>query len=120
MLPVIAAAALAVSHASGLPLERGAYVDVKTGCHGAAMSAHSWYSGRGYVIQAPHARCKALHVRRRGHGVFELKETCRDESMPNSDYKVSERIQVISPTEYVIHNDFGRFRARLCRDVEPR
>ena len=120
LLTIIAAAAIAASAtahpAGGLSLERGAYVSAGVPCADAANSAHSWYSGSGYVIQAPHARCRALRVRLRGHGVFEVLQTCRDESMPNSDYRVHERIQVIGPTEYVVKNDFGRFHARWCRE----
>ena len=120
LLTIIAAAAIAASAtahpAGGLSLERGAYVSAGVPCADAANSAHSWYSGSGYVIQAPHARCRALRVRLRGHGVFEVVQTCRDESMPNSDYRVHERIQVIGPTEYVVKNDFGRFHARWCRE----
>jgi hypothetical protein len=114
-------AASAAGHpAGGLLLDRGVYVDVGSPCGGAAMAAHSWYSGSGYVIEAPHARCKLLNVRRRGRGVFEVKETCRDESMPDSDYGVSERIRVISSTEYLVRNNFGRFHARWCSGSEPR
>ena len=120
LLTIIAAAAIAASAtahpAGGLSLERGAYVSAGVPCADAANSAHSWYSGSGYVIQAPHARCRTLRVRLRGHGVFEVLQTCRDESMPNSDYRVHERIQVIGPTEYVVKNDFGRFHARWCRE----
>jgi hypothetical protein len=122
-LPALGAALIAVSapmHQVGLPLERGAYVDVRTSCHDAAMAAHSWYRGTGFVIQAPHANCKAVHVRRMGKGVYEVDQTCRDEAMPNSDYMVLDRIQVLSLTEYVIRNNFGRFHARLCREAEGR
>ncbi len=124
VLSIIGAAALAAgapAHpAGGLSLERGVYVSVGAPCADAANSAHSWYGGTGYVIQAPHARCRALHVGRPAHHAFDVMLTCRDESMPNSDYRVHERIQVVSPTEYVIRNDFGRFHARWCPNSEAR
>jgi hypothetical protein len=123
ILSAIGVALIAVSapsHSTGLPLERGAYVDVKTSCREAAMANHSWYSGSGYVITAPHAHCQAVQVRRFGKRVYEVDQTCRDEAMPKSDYMVLDRIQVLSPTEYVIHNNFGTFHARLCRETEGR
>lgn len=115
----IAAAALATAaagHPGGLPLQRGVYVQVDRACHDEASSASSWYGGSGYVIQASHSHCVAVHVRRRGHGVFEVRETCRDESMPHSGYRVTETIRVLNPTEYLVHNDFGRFHARRCHE----
>jgi hypothetical protein len=117
-LVAISAAVMAAAlpaHAGGLPLERGSYVDANTPCRDAPTSARSWYGGSGYVIQAPHAHCEAVHVRRRSSSVFEVMETCRDESMPHSDYRITERIKVIDPMEYLVRNNFGRFHARLCR-----
>lgn len=120
MLTVIGAAVLSVAtpahRPGGLPLMRGVYVDVGAPCTGEPSSMHSWYGGSGYVIQAPHAHCVAKRVRRHGKSTFEVQETCRDESMPNSDYSVTDRIHVIDQTEYVIRNKFGRFHARWCRE----
>ena len=118
-LTAIAAVILAASvtsHPGGLQLERGAYVDANTACREAPSSTRSWYSGSGFVIQAPHAHCDPIHVRRRGQSRFEVRETCRDESMPNSDYRITERVHVLSSTEYMVENNFGRFHARWCRE----
>ena len=116
ILPLIAAAAVASHSAGGLPLKAGRFVAIENPCRSAPMSDRSTYPGAGYVIEAPHAWCKAIGVRRRGRGEFDVRQTCRDESMPNSDYAVTDHILVISPTEYTIRNRFGRFHARWCRD----
>lgn len=113
------AAALALGspvRSGGLALERGVYVDVDSPCRGGAMANRSWYGGSGYVIQAAHAQCRATHVRRLGRNSFEVREVCRDESMPNSDYRITERVHVLSATEYLLENNFGRFHARWCRE----
>lgn len=122
-LSALAASLITVSaplHQTGLPLERGVYVDTRTSCRDAAQADHSWYRGTGYLIEAPHAHCKAVRVRRMGRRIYEVDQTCRDEAMPNSDYMVLDRIEVLSPTEYSLRNNFGHFHARLCRESEAR
>ena len=119
MLIIIASGALALAaahpHPGGLPLTRGVYVETGTPCREAPMSARSWF-GDGYVIQGPHVRCEATHVRRSGLGQFVVSEICRDEMAPDQSYRVTNSVRVISPTEYQIENRFGRFQARWCRD----
>lgn len=108
-----AGAASAAGHQ--LPLRRGVYVEASMPCRDAPMSTRSWYSGAGYVIQAPHARCRATSVSRRGRTAFTIRELCRDDSMPQAAYRVTNRIKVFDRERYEMSNQFGRFRARWCR-----
>lgn len=80
------------------------------------MSARSWYSGTGYVIESSHVRCEAKRVRQTGPADFTIRKTCRDDSMPEAAYHVTDSVRVTGPGEYEVSSRFGLFRARWCHD----
>jgi hypothetical protein len=97
-----------------LPLRRGVYVDVATGCHGAVSAARSWFGG-GYVIQAPHAHCEMKSVTRPGPDRYAVTAQCYENGDRSMPFEKVDQVTIVSHTEYTLDNAYGHFQARWCR-----
>jgi hypothetical protein len=99
---------------ASLPLERGVYIDSGSPCRGAASAARSWFGG-GFVIQAPHARCELKSATQAGPTDYVVSLRCYENGDPALPYDVVDKVKIVSPREYQLENQFGRFQARWCR-----
>jgi len=101
----------ALAGSASLPLRPGVYVDVDTACRYAPSSARSWFGG-GYVIQAPHANCLLEAVTRPSRTDHLVAKRRYENGDPTMRFEVVDQITIISSTEYVRKNEYGRFTSR--------
>jgi hypothetical protein len=106
--------AAVVATSVSLPLRRGPYVEMSSGCAEAPNSARSWFGG-GFVIQHPHAHCAPERAMRLGHNRYEIIKSCVSYGSADKRHEVRERVWVLNRTEYILSNRFGRFHAHWCR-----
>ena len=107
------AATLSSAQEASLPLEHGVYIEAGTPCRGADSAAHSWFGG-GYVIQGPHARCELKSAARSDPTNYVVSLRCYENGDPTLPYDVVDKVKIVSPHEYQLENQFGRFQARWC------
>jgi hypothetical protein len=112
-LSILALTSSSTRESERLPLRRGHYVDVNSGCFTAASAAKTWFGG-GYVIQAPHASCELKTVKRLGLHDYTVSMRCYENGDRAMPFARNDHVKIVSHTEYELENAFGKFRSRWC------
>src|SRR5665213_3058034 len=110
---ILALTSFSAREAERLPLRRGHYVDVNSGCFTAASATGTWFGG-GYVIQAPHASCELKTVKRLGPHDYSVLMRCYENGDRAMPFARNDHVKIVSHTEYELENAFSKFRSRWC------
>jgi hypothetical protein len=103
--------------ADSLPIQRGYYVATDTPCQQASNATLTLYNGTSFGDA--HVECRKPSTKKLADGSYQLSEQCRDLQGNGGRWeRMTTNYKVVSRTEIVATNSFGKFQYRYCRQSD--
>jgi hypothetical protein len=103
--------------ADRLPIQPGYYVSADTPCQKASNAILTLFDGVSFGNA--HAECRKPSTRKLPDGSYQLTGQCRDMQVDGTRWqKTTENYAVVSPTEVIETNAFGKFQYRYCKQSD--
>jgi hypothetical protein len=118
---VLAAMAFAIAAsadaADRLPIQPGYYVSTNTPCQKASNATLTLFDGVSFGNA--HVDCRKPSTKKLPDASYQLTRQCRDMQVDGTPWqKITENYAVVSPTEVIETNSFGKFQYRYCKQSD--
>jgi hypothetical protein len=99
--------------ADSLPIQPGYYVSIDTPCQKASNATMTLYNGISFGDS--HVECRKASTRKLTDGSYQITRQCKDMQGNGGHWETfTAKYTVVSQTELIVTNSFGRFHYRYC------
>ena len=103
--------------ADTLPIQPGYYVSTDTPCQKASNATLTLFDGVSFGNA--HAECRKPSIKKLPDASYQLTRQCRDMQVDGTPWqKITENYAVVSPSEVIETNSFGKFQYRYCKQSD--